>query len=1017
MADFDTEIDEDVGLESGSESESDSEIPQVVMPDPDAEDILATLGNDLANLPLSVQKPEWMEQHKRKVKELVKRIDQKQKAFDAKTKQVFHVYIDTEFTSEKNLSLQAVLKGKVDNQEIEYKFVVIDSSLEPFFSQDILTEVKRKESVDIFFSELNLGNAAPLLGPIHNYLRENHDKSLKLFNTTLYCWLYFSPTDLNIAFGADYMRKAYLGKKGNLRQRRSLSGRLTGIPSYPNLTVVIRDLYGLDSKGLDNLANTYNVTSNIKKALDKYKSNMFEAVKLEPKLFLEYGIDDVVRTSKIPSKVVETFNLILNECFGLKDPKLEFNILSIPLTIGSLVHNILIKLIRYGFFKNNEAFLFSISKLCVLNKNTIHYDDNIIIFSKIRKLKTIDELQKYLLTIGEALKKAYLEPKSFNFTAYQFASAKWCLAHGHNNNLVALATTSGGRTVNERPKEFFMKHAVDADIVGAYGSLLKKYGIPLGKPHVYTESPNVENNLTLGKFMQNNQEELNHPYWKLTVSGKLTFCQDLIYSRISTKKQNINAVADLDLDDTSTLNINRETAILRNEIIDGVITEPIWNILAKVCSNKEFGEIKNLRVTNAIYWKNSERCTLDDFSTKCLEDNGQYKFDPQGTSNRDTRGHYWCVLPLDQTVSNLMNKREELKKQTDDVSKAKEQGLKLIINTIYGVICSVFFSLHNTVVGDLITSSVRCACWMMAKAFLSYISVTDGSPFSLNTVAFIKPDPVKKPGMHVLSSYYSLINHPSIEVGPLNGEDWSIYFDSVNIEKLKTAAKLSKDHINSFWSRYDLDFPFNLEIKHFINIGSYFSKAHYIFQAYNPATNKFDDPVVKIRGFRQLNKEEVPFQNPMFDLLSFMLKNPEKGKDQLVIPNNNFYETKKLLKVESWKKSLIKQGPNKKGEESYFGPDILPGDSVLVRQQFRLNNTHFPIYDLAHYRRVHKRGFRKQQQKKHEKHIPTSDMPYQKQFEKYLPNEGLHYMLKKMAADSLISKTIEQDISNKSEES
>jgi hypothetical protein len=79
------------------------------------------------------------------------------------------------------------------------------------------------------------------------------------------------------------------------------------------------------------------------------------------------------------------------------------------------------------------------------------------------------------------------------------------------------------------------------------------------------------------------------------------------------------------------------------------------------------------------------------------------------------------------------------KLQQDNVSNAIQYSLKSIVNTSYGILSSSYFDINNVILSYYITSTIRVQIWLMSKPLNTYLSITDGGPFSLmNTTSFYK---------------------------------------------------------------------------------------------------------------------------------------------------------------------------------------------------------------------------------------------------------------------------------------
>lgn len=65
---------------------------------------------------------------------------------------------------------------------------------------------------------------------------------------------------------------------------------------------------------------------------------------------------------------------------------------------------------------------------------------------------------------------------------------------------------------------------------------------------------------------------------------------------------------------------------------------------------------------------------------------------------------------------------------------AQQLSIKKVVNTLYGVLASIYFPISSPCVANNITDRGRSACWLMSVAFAGLTSITDGSDGRLNMV-------------------------------------------------------------------------------------------------------------------------------------------------------------------------------------------------------------------------------------------------------------------------------------------
>jgi hypothetical protein len=759
----------------------------------------------------------------------------------------------------------------------------------------------------------------------------------------------------------------YLGKKKFLQQRSNLVGRFY-LPSFEKSLIILKDLFGINKLGLENLLSSLGLESEFKKSISQNdKEHMFLTIQQKPYDFLNYALKDVQLTSKVIDRFVDQINLeILQNTFEIKPNDLVFTKHSIPITIGRLVANILDAYIKKVYFKNNHLYLLSLCKQSILSEYHKDYKRNVRLFESLRKITSLQVLKD--LQVKDPILydsfKVFLEDSTiFEYVPWQYCSIKFLLEKSRGSvNYITVANVTGGRTCNEQPNKIVFTFGMDLDIMGAYASILKmKISIIIGRPSFLGYTSNQFKRETLYTFLQKRKHNLTNGNWKIVVNGKFNkLSQDLIYSRLNTSQTMKNSKENFARNDLTTLKTTRPIALIKKEILDGVITQPILEVLEKVATSQEKSEINRLEVTSAIFYLDSNRAkSLEELCEAYMADQGQYAFNQLRGEASDNRCLTWYPIPLKPIMERLIALRKEKKKLKTLEAKASQTAFKLIGNTIYGILTSKYFPLNNVVTGDLITSSIRVACWMLAKAFNAYQSITDGVCSPVREVYFLK----KKVGLTTLSSTRLMEASTKLYKGPFANENWSELFrkkEFYSPEKLNNEAQT---HLKQFWEPYDLKFPFDLEAKSFILNGAYMGSAHYAYNAYNEDLNDYEI-IYRIRGYQHQSKETNPFPNPIYQLLIELVQNP--NQKSFFIPNRGFYRNMKFLKIPTWKSSLHNQMDKQLKDYSIYGNNYLPGDVIYTINKFRLSNKHFPNNTLEEHYKKNKRVFRKENSSKYE---------------------------------------------------
>lgn len=929
------------------------------------------------------------------------------------THTTLEVAIDSEF-NEEAISLQAFVETHttiykktntnqntiIDSKQTDFEMIIINTKYQsvciPKF-QDLkhrkrfLFWSKFESDENVLLEYLKI---ALIELKLEKYIFKKPIKKIKP-RVIINLYFYYSLLDLTYAFGIKNMMPYYLNKKKNkLMQRRNIVGTLTfdclvDDVQY-SIDFVLKDLCGLHPGGLKELA--FSVSLVKLDTMDSYKKNMEIALIQKTQEFIDYAMTDAVLLLEIFRRKVNSFNKIL-QIYKIPT-NLHFTTKTMPLTVGSIVHQIFQKYMFVNVFNSNQLFTLIYNKSSIANQLNKNYNTTCNYLKQIAQFKNLKDLKQFELDNPDLIlemTKHFNIYKTFLYKPHQYASVNYLVSESQAIQTSYLGLTTGGRTVNERPDLQQIKYGADIDIGGAYGSQLKRIIYPMGRPRLFTYSANQLNKITLGQFMDKHQSNLTSNLYKICVSGKLTFCQDLIFSKVPPKFKNYRIQYDKEHPDDAA--IDAPFILLRKEIQCGFITHKIWELINKISTAKEKNEFKNLIVESAVYWSDKDRVdTIEDLLENYAQDKGKYSFNTSLNCIVDTRSFKWFGFSLNNVIEPLTEQRIKLKKSTDEVDKALDQSIKLVINTTWGILTSPYFEINNVVCSEIVTGSIRANVWLMSKCLNTYLSITDGGPYSLMNVSFLKT-PNRKPGFEVLSNYNIYSKHRNIKISSLNNINWVELFEqnvAYNQKDFKNLDQLAQKHIEDFWKNYNIKIDFNVEHKMeniFIK-GSYLQKAHYAFYTYNNKTNDYSKIKYKIRGFRL--DSEIPYQNPIYNLLITILK--EDNLDiKYFIENNGEYQDFKLLKLNSWRKSLIQEN---KQLISKYGSDITPGKAIYILGLFRLNNTYFNLDTFADYRKRNQRSYRKG--------INGLRMIL---FEKYLPIYGIKITFELMFEDNL-RKTI-----------
>jgi hypothetical protein len=352
-----------------------------------------------------------------------------------------------------------------------------------------------------------------------------------------------------------------------------------------------------------------------------------------------------------------------------------------------------------------------------------------------------------------------------------------------------------------------------------------------------------------------------------------------------------------------------------------------------------------------------------------MADEGTYSYAGRG----DSRTRAWHPVPLEGFVGRLADVRKECKRRAKATGSAEDQALdgslKLMVNTLYGVMVSRFFAV-NTVVANNITARARVGVWMMAKALGLRQTITDGGIYDPAQVCTFRG--TRRPGLDTLSRPR---DWPDARRGrryvPLAGLDWPSLIRAHGPDPLPADLDgLALTHVRNFWHPYGLDFPFRLEHKtdNTFTAAAYWSKGDH-------ALRRRDGKIhTALRGKDKRLRTDRK-NHPTFDLLGNILDGRYDFPTDLSYPRGG------RLTVGKWLQAQRSKGyPTLKG--------LRPGDDIPPETYTaRYNNTHAPLADVAVYRR-------RRDRKKNVRGRPV------RWFERFAP-EGIAAVHRKMCADEL----------------
>lgn len=768
---------------------------------------------------------------------------------------------------------------------------------------------------------------SPLIFALQNYYTK---KNLKYPKKVLLLF-HYSVKDLIHSFGPDAMINPMLN--GNSRrnsidwvdQSRNISGQIT----LQGTKFVLFDLYGFINSSFKNCAETFGVIVESKDSMNPYKDCMenafFNKTKSIRNLFLRYSISDAVDLYKLWSARIEKHNQMLNDTFGFSQnyliPPERF-----PATTGRLIADTFENFISFTLDKQIDPNLYKLALYRAGYLNTKHpkYTENVINRNEIFT-KAVDKVERINLIKNNDLTNKHCNKKVYQFNAQNLASIQYFFTFDRKTFAAYSSLVAGGRTVNEKPETLTFDRTLDADLTSCYGTALEKFTYPIGHPFMYNKSIN-QAGLTLRTFLYRYEEQLVPNCYQITVSGFLTFEQDLILSKSVSKQAISKNYQSYEKEDSYGKSVDTNLILLRRQIENGIITTEILEIIKKVGTNLEKKEFYELEVVSALFYpKDLQKKNAKEWSEACLD-----------TDLKLGSPNFWFSIDLKDFISPLIQKRRfyqsEYKKTKNSQDNANQASLKLIINTLYGCIASTFFSIGNVCVANNITSFARANMWLMTKALNGHQSITDGCVFSPEDVLFHNQGKIRLPGFAILSNSNKFSKQRYISTGSLGKENWKDFYTNYNYFNGIDVNKLIVDHINYFCSKYKLKLKLNVELKmdNTALKSAHWGKAHYSLLTYDKATQTFSNKKYWIRGHKEFTNNK---RDPLFTILENFIDG------NFDIPSDLTYYSGGLLKIREWRKKV-------KLDNTY---SLLPGDSkpfTTNTLSLSFNFNHFKLLTL-----------------------------------------------------------------------
>ncbi len=546
-----------------------------------------------------------------------------------------------------------------------------------------------------------------------------------------------------------------------------------------------------------------------------------------------------------------------------------------------------------------------------------------------------------------------------------------------------LIKVDGGRCRNNRPTDTVDSGVLaDIDIQGCYGNGLKNQIYPLGRPIVIDYPINSDYNVydSLASFRKKYESLLVPGLWIARVSTKegyrLKCKQDILVSWLPPKNlSDIPTDTEMEsTDDWWDVDNVGVIKIFNNQVHHAIITHDFLQWLDNIASRNQRKEMMdNLVIEAAMLYPSFKKCTsiteleneygkhkgenktdleLDSKTVQTYEQDGEVKIPGYDRTFSidiiDTKEvidirkirveqecHSWYGINLsDLLLTALLTERGNHPKKSP-----MNNLMKLIINTIYGIMVSPFFTVGNVVVGNNITARARTLAWYMEKGLHLHQSITDGGVFNLNQVVYPNRQKRRISGEYAVNLYLKT-DYDLHTLKPLGSVDdiqlgiSDVGEVSLNITENMAMTNLglsdAKEWISeTSWKHLQNLFPnvdilhqnsvgqFKLEVKDIHSCGTFHGTANY-------ALALGDNTEYKMRSYSKKNHILLGGSIDDVQVLSMTGKPSVKFLDGL-------REPKKLVRATPFiKENILKISDYQHSVNRWNETDVYPGCTIEV---------------------------------------------------------------------------------------
>jgi hypothetical protein len=710
-------------------------------------------------------------------------------------------------------------------------------------------------------------------------------------------------------------------------------GRYVGYFQHQNINFLLNDLSAWNNnQGMTKLQNILgfdNPTENFMKMIEENVYDLVNVLDQEENFvpFLDNGLNVLDSLEFISQNMLSKINSLYEDVYGF--PKcFLLTEKNIPGSMGGIGSTLVKKFIYHFMSSVNGAFsLEDFKRFDLINLR----------LGRFSKEKT----KKYNLKNRLNLK----ESPSQKSTLINSCSKRVLAESYFSNSGIYNSVTQGGRANHEASERWLNELTADLDFQSCYGECLTAFSYPLGLPFVYAVS-DEEEKLTLKEFLALYEHELVENLYTITISHRLNFEQDLLYSKIVS-------ASEISQKDVHSEEQEGKFVLSRYELINAILTSDLLNALRKVATSQEWNNLMDAKVITASFYKKSDYLEPKEF-LDYFEDDDKYSIPSYTVDHQvvlDPRSRKWTKIPLSQLVQPLLDQRNLLKKKkveaTTEEDKIRfmnqEQFYKLLVNLFSGLLGSFHYDISNVVLYNNVTARARLNVWMASKPLIGLQCITDGFAYSvLRTVEF--KDGAPKSGLDHLSKMNNEVHLKDRKVknkyifkplGNKSAQEWLDIYESKNLEALSQLDSFAEQAIDRFWNRYGLKLQYKIEHKldHCGFRSLHLLKGHYAIGSIFENLSM----IFKVRGI-SIHSESM--YKKIAEIVVHKL-NPWITKE----------EFKKLLSHDHYSTQSIHQYLQQK--QKGLRPE-LPGVILCTKQIFKCYAYELPIYTQNDYQIRHR---------------------------------------------------------------